>query len=146
MANGGYIKNEDSFDKFLDNLSNGFSREEKLGVNLAAAKQFKKIMTSDDRVPKRALKEKLHVRDGFIIVQQKNGDTAVGFTKKYNKGYIARLLNDGWTQVSPGQRGKSRGEAVEGQHFWEKTEHEAKQPVRKAMVEAAKTIIDKKGR
>ncbi|ANZ70372.1 HK97 gp10 family phage protein [Pediococcus claussenii] len=146
MSNGGGISNENDFEKVLDELSKGFDVKEKSMVNRVAAERFKEIMTSDDRVPKRDdVNEPYHIRDNFLIVEDNDGRVVVGFTAKSKKGYIARLLNDGWTPVGRGQRGKSNGnKPVAGLHFWERTESEAKNPVRKVMIDKASSIMKRK--
>lgn len=146
MTSGGHIQNEDHFDNILDSLAQGFDREEKNLVNKAGAEEFKKNMTSDDRVPKRNdVNEPYHIRDNFLIVEDKSGRVVVGFTSRSKKGYIARLLNDGWTPVGRGQRGKSNGnKPVAGLHFWEHTEAEAKDPVRQIMLNKTASILKRK--
>lgn len=144
MTNGGDVKNGDSFERKLDELASGFSAKQKLMVNKAAANKFKDVLLSDDRVPFNDKTTGTHLRDGFLVQERKDGTAVVGFTAESSKGYIARLLNDGWTPVGPNHRGQeSNNQPVAGKHFWEKTIKEAKAPIRKAMSNKAKQIVDK---
>lgn len=140
------IENEASFDRLLDNLADGFGRDERFKANKAGAEKFEKIMKP--KVPYRyALRkgETVHLRDSLISVENANGSVVVGFTKKSMKGYIARILNDGWQPKVPyGRNKKSSYDKVEGKHFWEETQREAKGQVSKAVYGSLKQSMDKK--
>lgn len=144
MANR--IENEGSFDRLLDNLADGFGRDERFKANKAGAEQFEKVMKP--KVPYRyALRkgESVHLRDSLITVENANGSIVVGFTKKGMKGYIGRILNDGWQPKAPyGRSKKSNYDRVEGKHFWEETQREAKGQVAKAVYGSLKQSMDKK--
>ena len=140
------IENEADFDRLLDNLADGFGRDERFKANKAGAEQFEKIMKP--KVPYRSALRKgeaVHLRDSLIHVENANGSVVVGFTKKSMKGYIARILNDGWQPKPPGGRGKkSDYDKVEGKHFWERSQREAKGQVAKAVCGSLKQSMDKK--
>lgn len=144
MTNGGSVTNGDSFERKLDELASGFGTKQQSMVNKAAADKFKDVLLSDDRVPFNDKTTGTHLRDGFLVQEKKNGTAVVGFTAESSKGYIARLLNDGWTPVGPKHRGKeNNNQPVAGKHFWEKTIKEAKTPIRKVMSDKVKQIMDK---
>ncbi|UVW17998.1 phage tail protein [Levilactobacillus brevis] len=140
------ISNEASFDQLLDNLADGFGREERFQANEAGAKEFVRIMKP--KVPYRfnlRKGETAHLRDSLINVEHANGSVDVGFTNKSMKGYIARIINDGWTPKPPGGRAKkSNYEPVAGKHFWEETQREAKGKVGEAVANQLKSAMDKK--
>ncbi|MCT3589316.1 phage tail protein [Levilactobacillus brevis] len=140
------IKNEASFDRLLDDLADGFGRKERLQANQAGAKQFEKVIRP--KVPYRyALRkgESVHLRDSLISVENENGSAEVGFTKKSMKGYIARIVNDGWQPKAPYGRNKTSSyDRVPGQHFWEKAQQEAKGKVAEAVATSLKKSMDKK--
>lgn len=141
-----HISNETSFDHLLDDLADGFGREERFQANKAGAKKFVKIMKP--KVPYRfnlRKGETAHLRDSLINVEHANGSVDVGFTKKSMKGYVARIINDGWIPKPPGGRAKqSNYEPVAGKHFWEATQREAKGEVGKAVAASLKATMDKK--
>lgn len=141
-----HIGNEAGFDRLLDNLADGFGRDERFKANQAGAKQFEKIMKP--KVPYRYTMRKgetIHLRDSLITVKNPNGSVVVGFTKKGAKGYIGRILNDGWTPKTPGGRKlTSTYQRVEGKHFWESTQREANGQVSKAIYDSLKDSMDKK--
>lgn len=142
MANE--IKNETSFDHFLDSLAAGLSVDERAKANKAGAQKFIDIMKP--KVPKRTnIKETNHLRDSLIELVNPNGSVEVGFAKKDGKGFVARILNDGWTPKPPYSRGKKSSYAkVAGKHFWEATESEARGVVAKAVYGSLKETISKK--
>ncbi len=138
MANR--VKNEANFDEFLEHLAKGLTAEQRAKANEAGAKAFIDIMKP--KVPKREdIKESAHLRDSLIEVENPNGSVEVGFTKKGGKGYIGRILNDGWTPKPPGGRKlKSHYAPVAGLHFWEQTIIEAKGQVSKAVYAEIKDV------
>lgn len=141
-----HISNEASFDHLLDDLADGFGREERFQANKAGAKKFAQIMKP--KVPYRfnlRKGETAHLRDSLINVENANGSVDVGFTKKSMKGYVARIINDGWIPKPPGGRAKqSNYDPVAGKHFWEATQREAKGEVGKAVADSLKATMDKK--
>ena len=141
MANK--IENEAEFDKILDNMSSGFSHEERFGANKAGAKVFHRILKP--KVPYSVLRknEKVHLRDSLINEEHANGSVDVGFTKKGAKGYIGRFQNDGWDVVD--RKGKQHSH-VAGKHFWEEAESEAKGKVGAAVAKELKKSMDQKVR
>lgn len=140
------IDNEAKFDRLLDNLADGFGRDERFKANQAGAKKFAKLMKP--KVPYRYTMRKgeaVHLRDSLITVENPNGSVVVGFTKRGAKGYIGRILNDGWTPKAPGGRKlKSSYDHVAGRHFWESTQREAKGQVSEAIYSSLKASMDKK--
>lgn len=141
-----HISNETSFDHLLDDLADGFGRVERFQANKAGAKKFAQIMKP--KVPYRfnlRKGETAHLRDSLINVEHANGSVDVGFTKKSMKGYVARIINDGWIPKPPGGRAKqSNYDPVAGKHFWEATQREAKGEVGKAVAASLKATMDKK--
>lgn len=141
MANK--IENEAEFDRILDELADGFGREERFKANEAGAKVFRHILKP--KVPYSVLRksEKVHLRDSLITEPHANGSVDVGFTKKGAKGYIGRFQNDGWDVVD--RKGK-RHSHVAGKHFWEESEREAKGKVGAAVAHELKKSMDRKVR
>lgn len=141
-----HVDNEAGFDALLDRMADGFGRDARFKANQAGAEQFKKIMSP--HVPYRynlRKGEAVHLRDSLIMVENPNGSVMVGFTKKGNKGYIGRILNDGWTPKPPGTRKlTSTYEHVEGKHFWENAQREAKDQVARRVYGVLKQEMDKK--
>lgn len=142
MANE--IKNEDSFDHILDNLAQGFGHADKVLANEAGAKVFVETMKPNIRKSNHLRKgEKVHLRDALLQVPKPNGSVHIGFTSASNKGYIGRFQNDGWT---PKDRNGDTHTPVPGQHFWEKTQVEAKGVTSAAIAKVLKTSMDRKVR
>ncbi|HIW90010.1 MAG TPA: phage tail protein [Candidatus Ligilactobacillus excrementipullorum] len=137
------IKNEEEFDRILDNLADGFGREERFKANQAGAEVFKRIMKP--KVPYSVLRknEKVHLRDSLITEEHANGSVDVGFTKKGAKGYIGRFQNDGWDVVD---RNGQQHSHVAGKHFWEETQQEARGKVGTAVAAQLKRSMDRKVR
>lgn len=138
MANS--IENEASFDRLLDKLAKGTSVEERLAANEAGAKVFTEMLKP--KIPVRThLKESDHLRDSLIVNEKPNGGVVIGFSKKGSKGYVGRLLNDGWQPVGPyGRNRGGSGDRVQGLHFWETTKAEAKGLVAAAVYETLRGV------
>ena len=79
--------------------------------------------------------------DTLVKNVKKDGSIEVGFSKKGNKAYIARFINDGWQ--SHNQYGGPY-KYIPGEHYWESTEEETHDAVIKAMTQAAKAVMDKR--
>ncbi|MBT9670684.1 phage tail protein [Secundilactobacillus kimchicus] len=138
MANK--IENETSFDKLLDDLAKGTSTAQRLAANGAGAKVFIEMLKP--KIPERThFKESAHLRDSLIINEKPNGGVVIGFAKRGGKGYVGRLLNDGWQPVGPyGRNRGASGERVQGLHFWEYTQKEAKGVVSRAIYETLRGV------
>ncbi|TLQ03647.1 phage tail protein [Pediococcus stilesii] len=136
------IKNADSFESTLDALAEGFGRKERFEANEAGAEKFKSIMKPKVPVSVRVRKgEHVHLRDSLVTDEHANGAVDIGFTAKGQKGYIARFQNDGWDVKD--RNGKNHSH-IEGKHFWEETQREAKGEVGKTVINSLRKSMDRK--
>lgn len=144
---------EGNMDSVLDKLSQEFTEAEKWEINKPAAEVFKKSLEYHinqgvhHRVYRNPYYQKMQANRKSIVKalavnKEHGGAVKVGVTRKSKKAYIARFLNDGW--IPRNQHGGPY-EPVAGEHFWENTENDTGDAVKKAELESLKAVLKKRG-
>lgn len=140
------IKNEGSFDAFLERMSQKVTPHERSKINHAGMRAFRKDLEDNIRNPDVGRKGSNIMRrekmiDTLTTTTEGAGRVIIGFSKKGEKAYLARFMNDGWD--SKNQYGGPYRHNP-GEHFWEKTEKQDKEKVSKIMAERAKKVLDER--
>ena len=135
-------------DDALDVLSKVGTPKERSKVNHAGMRVFRKNLEDNIRNPDVGRKDSDIMRrekmiDTLTTTTEGAGRVIIGFSKKGEKAYLARFMNDGWD--SKNQYGGPYSHNP-GEHFWEKTENDdkTKEAVSKVMRKIAKEILDER--
>ncbi|KAJ80416.1 phage protein, HK97 gp10 family [Enterococcus faecalis] len=128
---------EEQLEAFLEQVESRIpTLEQKKRITKAGAKVYKKALK--ENTPTSGHKENKHVVDSLKqSTDGATGNSSVFFSaKKGDKGYIARLLNDGY--MSHGGKGKSAHTVkfIPGRHFVETTYLETQPKILEAMKQA----------
>lgn len=157
-------------DSILDKLSQGFTEKERWEINKPAAQVYEKALkynlvhnlnpTRNSRMgfdeetgqPVELVKDRKNGgykrRDREDLVnaidynKEHGGAVQVGFTRKSEKAYIGRFLNDGW---DPRNQHGGPYEHVPGEHFFEKSTDNASEEIKRVEAESLRKVLKRKG-
>lgn len=162
--------NPGNMDSILDKLSQGFTEKERWEINKPAAQVYEKALkynlvhnlnpTRNSRMgfdeetgqPVELVKDRKNGgykrRDREDLVnaidynKEHGGAVQVGFTRKSEKAYIGRFLNDGW---DPRNQHGGPYEHVPGEHFFEKSTDNASEEIKRVEAESLRKVLKRKG-
>lgn len=162
--------NPGNMDSILDKLSQGFTEKERWEINKPAAQVYEKALkynlahnlnpTRNGRMgfdeetgqPAELVKDRENGgykrRDRTDLVnaidynKEHGGAVKVGFTRKSEKAYIGRFLNDGW---DPRNQHGGPYEHVPGEHFFEKSTDNASEEIKRVEAESLRKVLKRKG-
>ena len=162
--------NPGNMDSILDKLSQGFTEKERWEINKPAAQVYEKALkynlahnlnpTRNGRMgfdeetgqPVELVKDRkkggFKRRDREDLVnaidynKEHGGAVQVGFTRKSEKAYIGRFLNDGW---DPRNQHGGPYEHVPGEHFFEKSTDNASEEIKRVEAESLRKVLKRKG-
>ena len=80
--------------------------------------------------------------DAIDYNKEHGGAVQVGFTRKSEKAYIGRFLNDGW---DPRNQHGGPYEHVPGEHFFEKSTDNASEEIKRVEAESLRKVLKRKG-
>lgn len=157
-------------DSILDKLSEGFTEKERWEINKPAAQVYEKALKYNlthnldltlngiSKVDKDTGAAVEFVRDrenggykrrdrsdlakAIDYNKDHGGAVSVGFTRKSEKAYIGRFLNDGWDPRN--QKGGPYGH-VPGEHFFERSADGSGEEVKRVEAEALRKMLKRKG-
>lgn len=162
--------NAGNMDKVLDELSKGFDEKERWDINKPAAQVYEKALKynlahnlnptrngimvdnpkynrEDEYVRNRQGKgykkrDRQDLVDAIDYNKEHGGAVAVGFTRKSEKAYLGRFLNDGW---DPRNQHGGPYTHVPGEHFFEKSAESADEEVKRVEEESLRKVLKRKG-
>lgn len=80
--------------------------------------------------------------DAIDYNKEHGGAVAVGFTRKSEKAYLGRFLNDGW---DPRNQHGGPYTHVPGEHFFEKSAENADEEIKRVEEESLRKVLKRKG-
>lgn len=162
--------NAGKMDEVLDKLSREFTEQERWDINKPAAQVYKKALKYHVGYSDRSTRNGIMVgpreyvrnrhpvdendtraykpRDRSDLVaaidynKEHGGAVTVGFTRKSQKAYIGRFLNDGW---DPRNQHGGPYAHVEGEHFFEKSATESDSEIKKTELESLRKVLKNRG-
>lgn len=143
----GMINNR--FDQFLEQVGNGFTREERKQVNHEGDRVYEMAMSQflqQHRTPTVYKNGTEHLADTLTHEVKPDGGYEIGFSEKGKKAYIARLLNDGWESRNQYGGPYRHVQPPEWHDFIAKIGKENDEKMGKEMANRAKGIMDRKAR
>lgn len=148
MTDGGEILG-DGLEKFIERADKALSLQGRKKVNRAGAKVYKKNMeafTNAHRSNRVYLTGQQHLADTVTTKTDASiGEVSIGFSKAGKKGYIARLLNDGWESYNQFGGPYGRIQPPEWHDFFTRIGEQSQQGMKSAMVREIEKQLRKKG-
>ncbi|WP_297820007.1 hypothetical protein [uncultured Lactobacillus sp.] len=139
------IKNEAKFDQVIDKLAKGFNKADRVVVNQAGMSAFMPILKAKVDTHRTSGQYGVgypdHMADTLVENVKHDGSIETGFSKEGKKAYIARFINDGWESYN--QHGGPYRH-IAGEHYWEKSQEEADDAIKQAMIKTAREVMRKK--
>lgn len=125
----------------LNPTRNGFMIPDENNVDVEYVRNRHK---SENSIPQNSYKrrDRQDLIDAIDYNKERGGAVRVGFTRKSEKAYIGRFLNDGW---DPRNQHGGPYQHVEGEHFFEKSADSSDEEIKKTELESLRKVIKRKG-
>lgn len=98
--------------------------------------------TTDTTVMGYRPRDRQDLLDAIDYNKEHGGAVKVGFTRKSEKAYIGRFLNDGW---DPRNQHGGPYQHVEGEHFFEKSADDSDEAIKETEKESLLKVLKRKG-
>lgn len=149
-----------NMDKFFDSIGDQlFSEKERWEINKPAAKVYETALkynlnkrsrplretprsVKDDKTNEYVPRDRDSLVKAIDINKDHGGAVSVGFTRKSEKSYIGRFLNDGW---DPRNQHGGPYSHVPGEHFFEKSAESTADEVKEVEAESLRKVLKRKG-